>query len=252
MNTITKILRMRRRRLIQPWKHHGKPYVYSSLNEDAQEIRLLTILPGTFDSEIRVTLETKSFRENSGLSFEALSYAWGSTDNPVDIFIGGSRSQETITVTRNLAEALPYLRYQDKGRVVWIDTICVNQQDMAERSSQVKRMADIYQSASRVIVWLGPESHDSTLAIECCEKLSSNIIVDWDLQTMSPVSTDTSWADKNEDLPCNNVESIAICNLLRRDWFTRLWIWQEVNLAKCRGFVRFTRNNLDNTSRHCV
>jgi hypothetical protein len=208
-----------------------KPYVYSSLDEDAQEIRLLTILPGTFDSEIRVTLETRLFNKNSGLSFEALSYAWGSTDNPVDIFLGGLGSQETITVTRNLAEALPYLRYQDKGRVVWIDAICVNQQDMAERGSQVKRMADIYQSASRVIIWLGHESHDSALAIKCCEKLSSNIIADWGLQTMSSVSTDTSWADKNRDLPFNNVESIAICNLLRRDWFTRLWIWQEVNLA---------------------
>ena len=186
------MLRMRRRRSIHPRILRGKSCVYSSLNEDAQEIRLLTILPGTFDSKIRVTLETKSFNKNSGLSFEALSYAWGSTDNPVDIFVRGLGSQETITVTRNLAEALPYLRYQDKGRVVWIDAICVNQQDVAERGSQVRRMADIYQSASRVIVWLGLESHDSARAIECCEKLSSNIIVDWGLQTMSSVSTDTS------------------------------------------------------------
>lgn len=112
----------------------------------AQEIRLLTILPGSFSSEIRVCLDIKlfatedsewetdsdlEFGEDSDpdyeadldLTFEALSYTWGSPLEVVDIVIGESGSR-TVKVTQNLAEALPYLRYPDKSRTIWIDAIC--------------------------------------------------------------------------------------------------------------------------------
>ncbi|KAF8853256.1 HET-domain-containing protein, partial [Acephala macrosclerotiorum] len=141
------------------------PYVYSALNEEAQEIRLLTILPNAFASEVQVTLQTHVFAKNAPLQYEALSYAWGSPKDPADIIVGSPYSHGTISVTQNLAEALRYLRYEDKIRTLWIDAICVNQLDMAERTSQVKRMADIYSAASRVVVWLGPESDDSTMAM---------------------------------------------------------------------------------------
>jgi hypothetical protein len=207
------------------------PYVYSALNEEAQEIRLLTILSNAFASEVQVTLQTHVFAKNTTLQYEALSYAWGSPKGPVDIFVESPYSHGTISVTQNLAEALRYLRYEDKTRTMWIDAICVNQLDMGERSSQVKRMADIYSAASRVVVWLGPESDDSTMAMECCQLISSNITVDWVRQAMSPTSTDTHWASKEAPLPFSGMELAAISRLLDRDWFKRLWIWQEVNLA---------------------
>ena len=49
-----------------------------------------------------------------------------------------------IYVTRSLYHALRYLRYKSQSRVLWIDAICVNQDDLKERSCQVQRMADIY------------------------------------------------------------------------------------------------------------
>jgi Heterokaryon incompatibility protein (HET) len=207
------------------------PCTYLPLNEDAQELRLLTILPGTFSSEIRVCLYTTSFTKDSGLEFEALSYTWGSPENPISILIGEVGSQ-IIKVTRNLAEALLYLRYQDKPRIIWIDAICVNQQDLEERSSQIKRMADIYSLASQVIVWLGLESQDSAAAIKCCQRISSHVKVYWALQTMSSLFAETHWADENIMLPFNEDQLIAVCKLLNREWFRRLWIWQEVRLAK--------------------
>jgi hypothetical protein len=207
------------------------PYVYSTLNEEAQEIRLLTILSAAFASDIHVTLQTHVFAKNIALQYEALSYTWGSPKDPVEIFVGSPHSHGTISVTQNLAEALRYLRYEDEIRTLWIDAICVNQLDMAERSSQVKRMADIYSAASRGVVWLGPESDDSTMAMKCCQLISSNITVDWVRQSMSPVSSDTHWANKEAALPFSGIELAAISRLLDRDWFKRLWIWQEVNLA---------------------
>jgi hypothetical protein len=130
------------------------PYQYTPLNEEAQEIRLLTILPGNFSSHIRVCLHITLFTKETELKFEALSYCWGSQVDTVDIFVG-EQGNQTIKVTQNLAHALPCLRYSHKPRKIWIDAICVNQQDPEERSSQVKRMADIYSMASQVccVAW---------------------------------------------------------------------------------------------------
>lgn len=127
------------------------PYQYAPLNEKAQEIRLLTILPGNFSSDMRVCLHITPFAKETELKFEALSYCWGSPAGPIGIFVGESGNR-TIKVTQNIVNALPYLRYPGQSRKMWIDAICVNQQDLEEKSRQIKRMANIYSVASRVIV----------------------------------------------------------------------------------------------------
>jgi hypothetical protein len=99
------------------------PYQYSPLNEGAQEIRLMTLFPGAVTSEIRVGLETIHFAKDDVYDFEALSYAWGSAEHTTEIFIGAS-GQQVLSVTQNLADALPYLRYEDRSRLFWIDAIC--------------------------------------------------------------------------------------------------------------------------------
>jgi hypothetical protein len=164
-------------------------FKYSLLNEEAQEIRLLTLLPGAFDSEIRIYLENTPFATDNVPQFEALSYAWGADKNPADIFIGRS-GHESLPVTQNLAQALVHLRYEDRTRVLWIDAICVNQKDVDERSSQVKRMADIYSKAARVVVWLGPESADTSIAMAYVEKVVSKVEVDWIAYEMRSLSDD--------------------------------------------------------------
>jgi hypothetical protein len=151
-----------------------KAYIYSPLDAEAQEIRLLTLLPGTFSSEIRLTIDITPFTESHIPDFEAVSYTWGSTENPVDISIGES-GRNTLAVTRNLGEALPYLRYEDRPRVLWIDAICVDQKNLKERGHQVKRMADIFSRAKRVLVWLGPESDSSPLALHVFQEIAAHI-----------------------------------------------------------------------------
>jgi hypothetical protein len=115
-------------------------YQYSPLNDAASEIRLLTLLPAEFSAKVHINLHTEQLTSDKRPSYEALSYVWGSTHNLVDIFVGSSTSstQYTLAVTQNLARALPYLRYRDRKRVLWVDAICVNQKDLTERSKQVK------------------------------------------------------------------------------------------------------------------
>lgn len=223
-------------------------YTYSPLNVAASEIRLLTLLPGPFEADICINIEVNALTQNHVPQFEALSYAWGSVESPVKIFIDRRRSSKrllrranvrpgatpadlrTLAVTQNLATALRYLRYRDRKRVLWVDAICVNQKNLLERSHQVARMADIFSLASRVIVWLGPESDDSALALKSLRDVGSGVKVDWDkwqyqaAKASGDLDTLTSHFD--------NATWTSIFSLLSRPWFSRLWIWQEVHLAK--------------------
>ena len=211
-------------------------YQYSPLQKDAQEIRLLNLLPGIKPAEFRICLKTVALTSESALPYEALSYTWGPTDNPISVR-ADCCADGTLAVTRNLAEALGYLRYSDKPRLLWIDAICINQQDPDERSGQVELMADIYNGASRVIIWLGPESRDSSIALDCIDILSRNVAVDRGRRQLSSTSEEHHWSDRDTVLPFDEFQFNSIYTLFHRPWFERLWIWQEVHQSRHETLV---------------
>jgi hypothetical protein len=94
-------------------------------------------------------------------AFEALSYAWGSDSSHHVVYVDSPTAEGvspmTISIRKNLANALNHLRYTDRDRVLWIDAICINQHDLQERGLEVPRMTDIYKYAKHVVVWLGTE-----------------------------------------------------------------------------------------------
>lgn len=210
-------------------------YHYEPLNDDLNEIRLLTLHEGHFEAEIRISIHSVPLNADSLPTYEALSYVWGSPETEVEIQVG-SRS---LAITKNLAEALPYLRYQDRPRVLWIDAICVNQQDLAERSRQVIRMADLYKLADRVVVWLGSDKNESGHGLRIMEELSSQINVNWLRRTIEPKSDQAAkhWSDVNQELPYDDNDLRAIYSLMIYPWFVRLWIWQEIHLANSRAIL---------------
>ena len=71
-----------------------------------------------------------------------------------------------LHVTPNLHSALEQLRLPDQSRVLWIDAICINQGDTSERNQQVSYMAEIYQKAAHVCIWLGPADEQSGMALD--------------------------------------------------------------------------------------
>ncbi|KAH7385000.1 heterokaryon incompatibility protein-domain-containing protein [Cadophora sp. MPI-SDFR-AT-0126] len=206
-------------------------YMYQPLSKTAFEIRLLQLLPASLSSDIRVLISITPFEDSNLPDYEALSYTWGSTEDPQMISVG-TDGIHSLTVTRNLAEALPYLRLRDKPRTLWIDAACINQKDLKERSRQVQRMADIYSKARRVLVWLGKESEDSSLAVECVRTLSSKIEIDPGIMKVLPRTDEKHWLDWKAKLPFNVEQTMALARLCNRDWFKRLWIWQEVRCAR--------------------
>ncbi|OCL15273.1 heterokaryon incompatibility, partial [Glonium stellatum] len=93
--------------------------------------------------------------------YTALSYAWGNCDITQLITLNGRQSY----ITENLAIALRHMQHESEGLVLWIDSICINQQDGLEKAYQVQRMAKIYSSAAIVLAWLGPARDDSDLTM---------------------------------------------------------------------------------------
>ncbi|PMD33029.1 hypothetical protein L207DRAFT_518383 [Hyaloscypha variabilis F] len=71
-----------------------------------------------------------------------------------------------VKIRQNLFDALLSLRLTDVARTLWVDAICINQENIEERNHQVSQMAAIYGQAQSVVVWLGwPEENEVGSAI---------------------------------------------------------------------------------------
>ncbi|KIN07745.1 hypothetical protein OIDMADRAFT_174671 [Oidiodendron maius Zn] len=174
-----------------------------------REIRLLRLNSFSFSSEVECSLEIVKL--DDAPPFEALSYCWGDISYTREIIV----SSTTFAVTKNLYAALSELRYPNKSRLVWIDAICVNQQDSAERSQQVQLMHDIYSFAERVVAWLGGNYDESQIAMSAISGLAEDLLSETALMIFQ---------DERIIRP--------LLNLLKRPWWSRVWIVQEVALAK--------------------
>ena len=114
--------------------------------------RILTLSPGRSDEPLSGTLSPMSTIDPH--PFEALSYVWGRAGTWDEITIDG----KVVRLTASLGTMLRRIRYKDAPHVIWADQICINQEDLVERSQQVRHMSSIYQKASKVLVWLGDDA----------------------------------------------------------------------------------------------
>ena len=230
-----------------------KSYKYSDLHGD--EIRLLHLLPRSASKEVRMKIETVTLSADQLPQYEALSYAWGSTKDPSSVVVTVDHTYESktrghsiertvnlstsrsISVTRNLAEALPYLRDATKPRTLWIDAICIDQKNSKEKGEQVSRMGEIYESSSRVLVWLGREMSASSAVIEFLNELSCQISVDWVTKKVSsrPGAVE-DWVKMVRSFYKGKKLVGGLSQLVTRPWFERLWVWQEIR-AKDNALV---------------
>ncbi|KAL1641365.1 hypothetical protein SLS58_006064 [Diplodia intermedia] len=134
-------------------------YEYTPLSP-GHTIRILTLWPGSGDTQLRC--ETREVALGEGVYYEALSYTWGDQSTGTLISFNGL----LLPIAPNLCSALLHLRLPDRPRSLWIDAVCINQLDNEEKSEQVRMMREIYQEASRVVVWLGPMEDDSDAAMD--------------------------------------------------------------------------------------
>jgi hypothetical protein len=154
--------------------------------------------------------------------FSAVSYVWGTATASVSVACNG----KWILVTPTVFEMLDYLRIHELP--LWIDAICINQQDNAEKATQIPLMGRIYANAASALVWLGPlparprvESFMLNFPHVC--QLARN----W-----QPRRRYRYLAWRGDDWPPDGDDFwIGLFWLLNHNWFRRLWTFQEAVLA---------------------
>jgi Heterokaryon incompatibility protein (HET) len=203
-------------------------YQYTSLST-SHSIRLMELHSSQLGD---VTINLVAAEIDSAPPYEAISYVWGDPNIKVSITCEG----RSIKVTPNLKDALIHMRPESGTRTLWADAACINQDDLEERSQQVRIMSTIYAKATRTLVWLGSDSHEYQEVFPLMEKIGSlyceeNSITPADLCKLDHFvelrrfSIDklrgiegATWArfDKFYDLP----------------YFFRTWCIREVNVSK--------------------
>lgn len=161
--------------------------------------------------------------------FAALSYTWGDPAPTRAIKL----NDEFVEVGLNLASALETLRrfehFSTKFRI-WIDALCINQSDGAERTREVQRMGSIYSSAWSVLGYLGPERDGSDKALELLERLSHYYGKKGECMMLRDALNKDPWC-------LGSGYWLALNKLTLRPYWERLWIMQEVALGGSQTVV---------------
>ncbi|TPX11799.1 uncharacterized protein E0L32_007536 [Thyridium curvatum] len=114
-------------------------------------IRVLVLLPGKREAQLTATARLLNLDDSGREPYTALSYTWGDAHFPETISV----DEEIIPITTNLHDALCHIRREDQPVTIWVDAVCINQEGVVERSSQVAFMDEIYLSCEAVYIWLG-------------------------------------------------------------------------------------------------
>jgi hypothetical protein len=226
-------LKRRLRSKLLPSKSHG--------TSGMEDLASSTTSGSTKEHEVESAEADLPWRFPWG-DYVALSYVWGDSTpaNLREIYVDGTPFQ----VTRNLEAALQELRkhYRIKqGFRIWADAVCINQNDLDERGSQVAMMRQIYLTAWHVVIWLGPKADNSDLAmvelryfslrskgyanpLEGVTKRVEKMIID--------IPGVLQWRHRSTFARLRISAYRALYHLFCRPYFRRLWILQEVALGK--------------------
>jgi len=177
--------------------------IYAPLQQ-TNHVRLLRLSKGRFDDPIHGTLITSSL--DDGADFEALSYAWadetGDDSRRKILFLGPFWN--VFKVTANCFAALRRMRKAKRDIMIWVDAVCIDQGNHAERNHQVGLMAKIYSSARELFVYLGEGDKELEAAL---------IRLTWFNEAKS-------------------IDRWVMRRLFQCRYFSRMWIIQEVANAK--------------------
>ncbi|RAL62556.1 hypothetical protein DID88_004406 [Monilinia fructigena] len=234
----------------------GTP-IYRPLNNTIQEIRVLRILNGTtrrFDEPLACSFEYISLTDDP--SFAALSYTWGdmfydSGYSPGEVIsndtLGASPSVPIsidgvlVRIGENLLNALQYFRFEAAFKPIqwssakeprfssetrlWADALCINQEDLTERSQQVSKMHEIYRKASRILVWPGAPQLDGQR--ELAAFIDSFEEEPWNIAQMLLRPHNTRLLSALHDPGFDKCWE-ALEEIYKARYWNRLWIVQEV------------------------
>ena len=229
-------------------------FEYTPLNNPEDDIRLVRILRGRDEDGLQCTLVHCPLPRKP-LTYSALSYTWNDShlfseedlEKTERLVVNNDAS---LMIRRNLASYFRHVRdsladESEESWPIWIDALCINQQDIKERNAQVPRMREIYKLASiGVTAWLGPETDDSTVALQFIKKIGG--LSQSQAQNFPGTDRlDFSWwmAEEMSQLERDILSGVsvpqwqAVNNLFSRAWWCRTWVVQEGFMAQRLEFM---------------
>ncbi|EPE35168.1 heterokaryon incompatibility protein [Glarea lozoyensis ATCC 20868] len=230
--------------------------IYHTPINAAKEIRLLRLLPRAsapetadeIEGQVPIYCELYPITVDASKNgYEALSYQWGSWDNALSIYVNGIQK----AVTQNLHFALQSFREENSEVILWVDAICINQEDDDEKGMQVNMMTDIYANARYTRVFLGPPDTTSDETMVDISHVGRAVIDRgiYELLIRMAVLGDGDQlfvqleheaAQLVEDMlenPLIQIDQLTslfkrISEILSREYWSRLWILQEIVVSQ--------------------
>ncbi|CAH0043820.1 unnamed protein product [Clonostachys solani] len=200
-----------------------EPFIYTPLSPGQIRILEHNVEDGSSEPTwiLRVIAIGEAGQEGQDIDFDALSYVWGDHSETFPLILNGRE----IRIHKNLHVALPYLSRRPSRRPIWVDAVCINQKDNAEKMVQIRRMSAIYHRAIQVWVWLGPGLDHTADAIRL-------------LPLMAQTGERSSPTGMPPGLPpVLSPIWTSILNIIGNSWFGRVWIVQESALAQDLRFL---------------
>ncbi len=213
------------------------PFIYTPLKEPKTEIRLFELFPGR--GRLQGRLYHSELEAVKG-TYDALSYCWGEQTKSVAIVVNHC----TWSISENLYTALKSVRRQHQGRLtMWIDALCINQDDTQEKNAQVAIMRDIYFNGRRTYVWLGPHDVWTALAFKemkmraAWERKHDKGRAEvgwWQWRQMHTGFQEENHSEDADALLTRLMARVPCLGwpakraLFLRPWFSRCWVVQEI------------------------
>ena len=204
------------------------PYQYEPLRAP-DAVRVLVLRPSPdFDAELECDVIQYSRLDSlcgldTSAQYSAVSYAWGRPVLSRHVRCASTAPPSRIAVTPRVDGMLRHFRHPARPRHLWIDAVCLNQADEAEKAAQIPLMGHIYQQARAVHIWLGPDRGDAKAVFALVRSLAT-------------VPDDP--ADEPDHVAglIHRVLGKAADRILHAfwslPWFTRRWVLQEAVLAQ--------------------
>ncbi|EGR48126.1 uncharacterized protein TRIREDRAFT_63093 [Trichoderma reesei QM6a] len=195
-------------------------YVYNPI-AGTKSVRFLILQPGSGSDPLVGSLQLGSLDPANAAElapYEAISYVWGTSDRLFTLLCDGA----VLPLTQSIRDALVRVRLPDRARRLWADQICINQDDVAERSQQVKLMNAVYKNASKVLVWLGRDVDGVAAdAVRMVHHLDG-VFRDEEAHEAFKIAHE-------EHLAMQSAERwVPLAKLTKLPWFHRIWIVQEI------------------------
>jgi Heterokaryon incompatibility protein (HET) len=202
-------------------RHEPEPVVHKLYQKHriatpGDTIRVLALLPGEGPT-LKATMFCVDL--SSGPIYEALSYVWGAMEADASYFLDIDGT--IMEITPNLYHALLALRPRQSPRVLWVDAVCINQNDNRDKETQICMMEEIYTSANHVAIYLG---EPATVSVTLLSFLNRDV--------HEEDSAEKAVEDLGQDE--SNIRQLleAFVHFCQLPWWNRIWVQQEYSLAQ--------------------